>query len=283
MNLRQAVPDYLTSKRNTFIQIAFTTLFAYAFINIYLPFGVEQWYNVNFVQFRILSGAVVLLGMAVIILTRLLMFQLQKNHEITLSLYIWMIVVEVILLGVFYTSIEKLVLRDPRNTAVLLLNAVQNTTLILLIPYLLSSLFFAWTDIKKKLDQVVQQFRDPAEVFVPFKDEKGNVRITLKLIDLLYIESNDNYVNIFYNDVNKVKSYMLRNTIKNMEPELSRFSVFRCHRRYSVNKVNVKFFRKGKTSFEVVINDKAETVIPVSKSYQKLVMSRLNLENKTNA
>jgi len=282
MNFRQAVPDYLTSKRNTFIQIAFTTLFAYAFINIYLPFGVEEWYNVNLVQFRVLSAGVVLLGMVVIMFTRLLMFQLQKTHEITIALYVWMIVVEVILLGVFYTIIEKLALKDPRKASILMLNAIQNTALILLIPYLISSMFFAWTDIQKKFEQVVQQFRDPSEVFVPFKDEKGKVRITLKLIDLLYVESNDNYVNIFYNDANKVKSYMLRNTIKNLEPELTRFSIFRCHRRYSVNKVNVKFFRKGKTSFEVVINDKGETVIPVSKSYQKAVINRLNLETKTN-
>lgn len=280
MNFRQSVPEYFTTKRNTIIQIAFTSVFAYVFINVYLPFGVERWYNVDFLQFRLLSGVVVLLGMAVIIITRLFMFQFKKNHEITLAFYLWLVIAEVILLGLFFTSIEKLILKDERKAVVLMWNATQNTTLILLIPYLLSILFFAWTDIRKRFEQVYHQFRDPSEVFVPFRDEKGKVRITLKLADILYLESNDNYVNIFYHDTDRIKSFLLRNSIKNLDTELVRFSIFRCHRKYSVNKANVKFIRKGRKNYEVVLNDRNDTVIPVSLSYQKQVMSRLNLELK---
>jgi DNA-binding LytR/AlgR family response regulator len=278
MNLRQSVPDYLTNKRNTFIQIAFTSLFAYVFINVYLPFGVEEWYRVNSFEFRLISGAVVLLGMAVIIITRLIMFQLHKNHEITVALYCWIIIAEVVLLGLFFSTLEKLILKDQRPAFDLMLNATQNTALILLIPYLLSSLFFAWSDIQKRLERVRNQFRDPSEVFVPFNDEKGKVRITLKLIDIYYLEASDNYVNIYYDDSDKLRMYMLRNSIKNLDPELVKFSIFRSHRKYSVNKVNVKFLKKGKKGYELVMKDKNETVIPVSKTFQKNVLTRFSRE-----
>jgi hypothetical protein len=47
MNFKQAVPEYLVTKRNTILLIAFTTVFAYVFLNIYHPFGLEEWYKVK--------------------------------------------------------------------------------------------------------------------------------------------------------------------------------------------------------------------------------------------
>ena len=52
---------------------------------------------------------------------------------------------------------------------------------------------------------MIHQFRDPKEVFVPIKDEKEKVRITLKLNDVLYFESTDNYVKVVYRDNEKIK------------------------------------------------------------------------------
>lgn len=283
MDFRQSVPEYLTSKKNTFIQIGFTACFAYAFINLYMPFGVELWYDVDILQFRLLSGVVVLIGMAVVTIMRLIMLQLKKNHEVTMAFYIWMIVCEVVLLSGFFTLIEKLALKDVRSTMSLMMNAIQNTVLILLIPYILSALFFSWTDIRKKFELVIHQFRDPSEVFVPFKDEKDRVCITLKLSDIIYMESNDNYVNIYYADNNVVKRFMLRNTIKKLEADIVKYSIIRCHRRYSINKVNVKFLRKCKLGYEAVMKDKDETVIPVSKSYQDILMKMLNYDSKLDA
>jgi DNA-binding LytR/AlgR family response regulator len=280
MNLKQSVPEYLTNRKNTIIQIAFTALFAYVFINIYLPFGADQWYNTGSLQFRFLSGVAVLLGMVVILGIRMLMALLQKKYEVTVAHYIWMIAMEVFVLGLFFTTIGKLVLKDERGAFQLMVNSTQNTALILLIPYLISSLFFAWTDIQKKMEQVITQFKDPSEVFVPFKDEKGKIRINLKLSDIVYLESNDNYVNIHFSEQQRTKTFMLRNTIKRLQSDIAKYPIIRCHRKYSVNKLNVQMLRKGKNHFEAVMKDSNKTVIPVSKSYQKDVMARLSNEFK---
>ena len=278
MLLSQSVPEYLTTRKNKIIKIAFTTVFAYIFINIYRPFGYDNWYKIAEWQLLIASAAVVLTGMIVIILSRLLLIHFNKNHEITLAVYIWFIVAEIFFMGLFYTSFEIFILKDQRSPLSLLFNAVQNTSLILLIPYTVSILFFAWKDIKRKLDHVVLQFRDPSEIFIPFKDEKGNLKVTIKSNNVLYLESNDNYVNIHYFDNGLRKTYMIRNTLKNFETELKDYSIYRNHRKFSVNIKNVKMLRKERKGFELIINNPEEDKIPISRTYEKKIMDLMHLK-----
>ena len=279
MNFKQSVPEYLSSRKNTIIQIFFTALFAFIFIITYRPFGYDKWYG-NIGKLELLAGTavVVLLGMVVVVVSRIGMFIMSKTHEITLAVYIWMIAVEILLMGGFYTSLEIFILHDKRSTLSLLFNAVQNTSLILLIPYTLSILFFAWKDIKLKLDKVIQQFRDPGEIFIPIKDEKGVLRLTLKSINILFLESNDNYVNVYYLDNNKTKTYLVRNSLKQMEKSLKFYPIYRCHRSYSVNLKNVKMVRKAKKGYELVINSPKEECLPISLSYEKKILDLLNFK-----
>ncbi len=279
MNYKQSIPDYLTNRKNTIIQTVFTAIFAYVFINIYQPFGAENWYKINELQFRVFSLLVVVTGMMVIILTRTLLLLLKRSHEITLALFIWLITAEVVLMAGFYTSFEIFLLDDNRKAHLLFINAMQNVVLILLIPYLLSSLFFAWTDIKTKLEQVIQQFRDPKEVFIHFKDEKDKVRISLKLADVLYFESTDNYVKIIYRDNDKVKHTLIRITLKALVENLSNYPIYRCHRKYAVNVSNVKLLKKGKKNYFIVLNDSSETEISVSKTYEEIILKNISLKS----
>ncbi|MDA3928382.1 MAG: LytTR family DNA-binding domain-containing protein [Prolixibacteraceae bacterium] len=278
MNFRQSVPDYITNKKNTIIQVAFTTVFAYIFINIYRPFGYNNWYKINDWELLVASAVVVLTGMLVVFISRIFFFQMKKSHEITIAVYVWFIAAEILFMGLFYTLLEIFVLQDNRSAIDLLFNAIQNTALILLIPYTLSILFFAWKDIKKKLDQVLIQFREPSDIFVPFKDEKGQLRITIKLIDVLYLESNDNYVNIHYIDNDKQKVFMIRNSLKQFENDLKDYPIYRNHRKYSVNIKNVKLLQKEKSGLVLTMNTTSEDKLSVSRSYEKKILDLLKIK-----
>lgn len=278
MNLRQSVPEYLTTRKNTIIQVAFTTIFAYTFINIYRPFGYEDWYKINGLVLMLASAVVVVAGMLVVLLSRILFFQLKKTHEITYALYIWFISAEIFFMGVFYTSLEIWILNDKRSPLALLFNAVQNTALILLIPYALSFLFFSWSDIKKRLEQAVAEFREPTERFIPFKDEKGILKITIRCSDVFYLESNDNYVNIHYRDKDKRKVYMIRGSLKQYENELKDYPIWRNHRKYSVNIQNINMMIKASKGYELVLNSSGEEHLPVSRSYEKKIMQLLHVK-----
>lgn len=102
---------------------------------------------------------------------------------------------------------------------------------------------------------------------IDFLDEKDINRFTVKVENLLYIQSSDNYVDIFYEEDNAVKKFMLRNTIKNLEKYLAGSSIIRCHRSYMINTSNILSFQKTTTGYLIKLKHLAEIEIPVSKTY----------------
>lgn len=265
-NSRKIIPDYFVTRRNTVIQILFTTLFAYVFINIYRPFGAGEWYDVSYWRFLLVSGLLVLAGMLVVLISRLIMFRIKRSRPVTAVYYVLMVAAEVLFMGALYAILERIVLGDIRPFGALLYVAVQNTSLILLIPYTISLLFFAWQEKKMTLESLINQIRRKA-YFIPVRDENGILRITLKSSDLIYLEASDNYVVIHYQAGEKVKSYLIRNTLKRLESELEGFMLARCHRSFMVNIPRVKMMKREKGVFHLWMDDSGSISIPVSRSY----------------
>jgi hypothetical protein len=264
---QKLIPDYFVSKRNTVLQILFTTLFAYVFINIYQPFGSGDWYNINWWQFSLYSGLLVFAGMLVVFISRLLlMFLIKKEKSVTIRYYILMVVGEILFMAAMYAFLEKYVMKDSRNFGILFYLALQNTALILLIPYVISLLFFSWKAKTISLNNLLQQLKLNSN-FIPFHDEKGVLRISLKAEDLLYIESSDNYVSIKYLQNTQPKSILVRNTLKNLEQELGSSLLLRCHRSYMVNIKKVSMVKKEGQNIKLVLDSPSNDKIPVSRGY----------------
>jgi len=275
MDLRKSIPDYFVRPRNTVIQIIFTSLFAYAFILIYHPFGSQGWFEVNQGQFAFYAGFIVVLGMLVVIGSRVIMTQIRKRWRITIAGYALMIALEIIAMTGFYMMIEKVFLKDSRYWFEVYYTAIENASLILLIPYLISLLYFAWEDKKQNLERLlVQRKQEEGPRFVVFHDENGEIRLTLKLDDLIYIEANENYVFIHYLEDNKPGRFLLRNSMKKIEEQLSDYPVVRCHRSYMINLVRVRLVKKSRTGFIAQMVTPDDLTLPVSDSYRQEVQSR---------
>lgn len=264
------VPDYFVSRRNTTIQILFTTVFAYFFINVYQPFGSMEWYSVSWWVFSFVSGLIVIAGMLVVLASRLIMFAIKKFRPISVRYYSVMIVSEIIMKGALYTIVERLALVDESPFFPALLIAIQNTSLILLIPYLISTLFFAWWEKKVSLDTLLRQLRFKPE-FIPFRDENDTLKLSLKALDLLYLEANDNYVIVHYKSGEHHKKYMLRNTLKRLEKQMEGYPLLRCHRSFMVNIDQIKMLKRDQSQFNLWLDVSGSISIPVSKSFTESV------------
>lgn len=277
-SLKRKIPDYFINKRNTIIQIVFTTVFAFVFINIYKPFGSENWYNATKLQFFIFSGLLVLQGMLVVLASRIILFQVKKRRTVTILGYAVMIALEILVMAAFYTLYEKVILKEQRTFLDLWYVASGNTSLILLIPYLISSLYFAWQDKKQNLEKLMQEKSEDRhqKEFIPFSDEKEVLKLTIKTDALYYIESSDNYVTIYYADDDQVKSFLLRNSMKKMEEILQNYPVIRCHRFYMVNAKQVKRIRKTGRGYKIEMDMPGKRVIPVTKTYETGVLKLFN-------
>ena len=92
--------------------------------------------------------------------------------------------------------------------------------------------------------------------------------LSLNLNDLMYIVSDDNYVDIHMEVDGVRKKLILRSSLKNIEEQIVNpiSPIFRCHRRHLIN---FEYFKvKNKTSRNMIIQlKKYEDEIPVSRQY----------------
>ena len=274
VDLQKPIPGYLTEKRNITNLIVFTAAFALVFINFYAPFGVELKYQVTPLELLFYSSMIILTGVLVVVVSRVIMYHRCKRKQINHYQYILWSLAEVLFMALFYTLYEKVFLKDGRLVADLLKVSIQNTALVLLLPYSVLWLYFSWKDKKMLLADLVSgsHAAEPAKNMVPFYDEKGVLRLSVKMENLLYIEASDNYVTIGYLNKDKVSRFLLRNTLKRMEELFANTPMIRCHRSFMVCLDKVKVIRKDKDGLMLELDVPIALDLPVSKTYVDKIM-----------
>ena len=153
-------------------------------------------------------------------------------------------------------------------------DCVINTALVLLLPYAFFWFYFGGKENQKKLESISNGDMEQSNKPIVFKDEKGVVQLYISSTELLYIEAADNYVNIRYVSNGKIKSYLLRNSLKNMERLLAVNMVVRCHRSYLVNINRVSVIRREKEHIYMELDIDGVDRIPVSKNYHRDISSK---------
>jgi DNA-binding LytR/AlgR family response regulator len=174
-----------------------------------------------------------------------------------------------------YALFEKLFLKDARMFADLVKNSSRNTAMVLLLPYSILWLYFSWRDKKEQIERLADNppSLENTRNMIPFYDDKGILKFSIKKENLLYLESAENYVNICYLNKGKVSKYLLRDTLKKIEESFSGTEIIRCHRSYMVNFEKVKVIRKDRDGLKLEFDNPSVTDIPVSKTYINAVMS----------
>jgi Response regulator of the LytR/AlgR family len=280
VNFQDKIPGYITEKRNIIRLILFTAGFALLFINFYEPFGVRYWFNIPWWKLLVYSSLVILTGVLVVVISRVIMFySTRKRFWLNYWHYIIWVLSEVFFMALFYTLFEIFIFNDNRDFAFLLKLSVQNTALVLLLPYSAMWLYFSNHEKKLQLDKLAHgepPAIDASRNMIPFHDEKEVLRISVKLENLLYLESSDNYVSIYYLNKGKISKYLLRNTLKKMEDLFKNTEIVRCHRSYMVNFDKVKVMRKDKEGLQLELDLPSVIDIPVSRSYVEKVMEKFS-------
>lgn len=276
IDFSQNIPKYLTTKDNTIKLILLTAAFALVFINIYAPFESRHWLETPITDWQYLfySCLVILTGVLVVVVSRVIMYYATQQHSLQVWHYLIWVLAEVLFMALFYALFEKLVLKDEDYFMDLLKIAAKHTALVLTLPYAVLWLYFSWDDKQQQIKQLMENgvMPDNSRNMIPFYDERGGLKFSIKMGSLLYIESADNYVNIFYLDNNKILRYTLRSTIKRMEEFFAGTETIRCHRSYMVNFERVKMLRKKQHELTLELDAPTEIEIPVSKTYVQNVM-----------
>jgi len=110
-------------------------------------------------------------------------------------------------------------------------------------------------ELRKKTDLIV------------FKDEKEVICFSIQLDALYYIESDTNYITIYYAKQDKLEKYFMRSSLKMVLENNPKDALVRCHRSYIVNFKKVIMYKKGKDGGVIELSGDSLPPIPVSKSY----------------
>jgi len=112
---------------------------------------------------------------------------------------------------------------------------------------------------------------------VTFKDEKGVPCFSVQMDALFYIESDTNYITIFYFCQGKLEKYLMRSSLRMVLEQNTNDNLIRCHRSYIVNFEKVKLYKKDKDGGIIELSNDSLPPIPVSKSYIENVLHKFNI------
>lgn len=269
------IPKYFYSKHNIVSLILLTAFFALVFINIYKPFSSSNWYRVSEFMFFVYSSLIILTGVLVVVISRVIMYHVGKRHDITVGTYAIWILLEIFFMSLFYTIYTHSLNPDRDYLAVFKESSI-NTALVLLLPYSVIHLYFVYKENKRKLQQIEESQTEESNLpkIYSFFDEKGELRLSVNRNNLLYIESADNYVYIWYLNKGSLSRFMLRNTMKAIEEQMAETNLVRCHRSYMVNFEHVNVISRRKDGIYIEFGIKDVPDIPVSKKYSEKVTHR---------
>ncbi|MFW6369811.1 MAG: LytR/AlgR family response regulator transcription factor, partial [Bacteroidota bacterium] len=119
-------------------------------------------------------------------------------------------------------------------------------------------------DQKLEIDKYEEDYSNQT---VEFLSDSGRENLKLLISEVMFIQSANNYVEIFYKEGDKVKSSLIRNTLKNIETQLRAYTNFvRCHRICIVNVFFVEQLHHKYHKYWLTLKEYPEEV-PVSRQY----------------
>lgn len=265
--LNQPFP-FLDSSRHRWILILFSLVFGIFFVNVFVPFNINQWNkDSGFDEFIRLSGFGVIAAFVLLVSQiglrkffgikyfRVWSFALWASAEL-----LFMAALFILFQSRWDISINRFLQDIP--------SSFKFTLLGILIPYSLVILFLSQIVQKSKLSQLVEKFSKPDfdSGLINFTDEKGTIRFSIAGEHILYLESADNYVIIYYLSNNKPAKQILRNSMKNIEKLFTDSPLTRCHRSFMINLQKIEFVDYEKATCRVKLVG-LENFIPVSRKF----------------
>ena len=284
------IPDYLRGKYQLIGTVTFTSFFSIVFMLVSIPFSHNAWFKLGASQAFAFTAVFFVLSLLLVILSKKLMYATRTLFKMTYLQYLLWNMGEVVLICVLYTALsvqgEALGIIEIEKDSItrIFLNAFVYCFISLYIPYIIAGMFFAIVDKNKtirlmNLNDVVSdepQTRKDARKITLY-DNSGVMKLSISLSNLYFIESDDNYIMVWYEDSKgEMKKYMLRCRLKTVEASFKGSSLVRCHRKYIVNMDKVKVLRKEKDGYELDLDSDAIPPISITKTYSENVLARFN-------
>lgn len=281
--MNNKLPSYLLGKYQLIGTVTFSVLFALVFLNIYIPFSETAWFGLGNSIMFLRTLIYVMAATFTLIISRMLMYRSKLYFDLTYLMYIMWCIGEIIAICGLYTHLTIDMIGPGNETAwEIFRRACVYGMIALGIPYVISGMYFAIIDKNNTIrlmnfDNVVTDEPskpDAGTQKITLFDNSGTLKLSISPENLYYIESDDNYIKVWYTDSRKeLTKYMLRCRLKTVEDSFKDSGLVRCNRKYIVNISKVSMLRKENEGYLLDLCNEAIPPLPVTKTYLDSILA----------
>lgn len=241
--------------------------FLFLFLILYKPFSLEQTLVFGAAGFAFNCSIIMAIEFIVMVISRFLLWGLRNATDFKRRTYLIWCIGEIVIASLFISMYVTLISKGEYDYIDVVPNVLSAMTAIEVFPYITLTLLF-------ESDFMAKRGLDPEDEITKmrFYDDKHNLKFVADSKNILYIESHENYCCIYYVESGRIKSFMLRCTMKKLEEDCIKHGIFRCHRSYFVNVRRIKILRKEREGFNVaeLDMDGIDTVPITPRYYQNI-------------
>lgn len=275
------VPRILLRRKYLLEATLFVTLFSVIFMTLYRPFSDTAWFGFVPHQRLFVTLCFYLVAIAAMILSKQLLAHIFLTRALTMRTYLMWLTGESVLIALIYAGFTAIFgLRGDSFDWALVGRIVLCVALILAIPNAILILYGAYRVQTEELNLMRKRLATRQAEATPrtlhFVDNNDIQRVSFEEEDIFYIESQDNYVRIYYALEGRLVSYMLRCRTQKVEEALQATSLVRCHRSYLVNTRKISHYKMEHDRAKITLSHENAKQIPVSKSYYRQITDLLS-------
>ncbi len=238
-------------------------LFALGLLLLFCPFAFKD-YDISFSRYSFHTVMVFCIILGVLTASRLSMMFISKKNSLSERQYLFLCLFEILFSSGFSGLYLWLVMHRVEAYFMYFGYSLVYLSVAMVIPYIILYMHFT---ILEKEEALSDANRLTQGEKIRFLDERGNVKLIVAQASILYIQSDENYLRIYYLDEGKISTYLLRSSMKRIEEMCAKNGLVRCHRSYFVNKNHVEVLQKEKDFTYAVLDVPNAAHIPVSKNY----------------
>lgn len=254
----------IISLPGTFIHWFVIPLFTFVFCLYYKPYVILDFLSMQNATFSFNATMLLCVLFVTLGITRWGLFAIGKVRNVSGIPYLLWCVGELVLSALFCALYLVLISHTNRTffevAGICFMNLLTTAMYPLGIMWLCFDRYMRNEDTEKPVDE---------SHLIRFYDVYKKLRLVIANEAVIYIKSEENYVQIHYLDKNKTKKFVLRSSMRALEEILSKKGLVRCHRSYFINPAYIKIVHRDESGQIVAeLNQDGYDSIPISRKYQ---------------
>lgn len=238
-------------------------LFAFVFAILYKPFAIPTVLDMDGGSYSFNITILLCIAFGVLMLSRGLLYLLRERIASSRGVYALWCVGEMVVASLFMALYLTLMLNGERGYFEVVGSTVGRLFGIMIFPYGL-----LWLGVELYAERNKEEVDGSS--LIKFYDEYRKLRFVIASDAVVFLKSEENYVQIHYVEHSKTKKFVLRSSMRALEEQMSHYGLVRCHRSYYINPDHIKMIRKEPSGVVVaLLKEDSYEPIPISRKYQE--------------